>query len=910
MHVGSCSQKNLPFLIQASAVGMIVLATLGACRKQKKSSDGLVKGQPLLATQTPEFSLGTAGPGSSKDGTLTIGNVGDQAASNIRAITLTYPFRYKDGVYPGTGGTCTIALLPAQTCTLILTYAPSLSGTHRGTIKLVYNSLVSDADITTEIATLGGNATNGAALNISDGTTYNYGNVVIGNTSEKIFTISNTGTLSASAIGAGTPNIAAPYTYKGGAGFPGTGGTCGSTLDVSATCTFVVVFTPTASGAANDTIRIAYNDGLQNQSSTRDITGTGQSPASLGISDGPTYDFGNQYQSLTTDKTFTVTNSGEATATSLTTGSPNIAAPYTYKGGSYPGTGTCGSSLSGGASCTIIVRFSPTATGAASDTIRLSYNNGVSGGQSTTRAITGTGVGYAALSISDGSTYDFGSKYVNTTNTDKTFTVTNSYAGSATSMSGAALSAPFAYKGGTYPGTGGNCGATLGGSASCTIVVRYSPTTLGSHSGTLTVNYTRPDASSTTATRAMSGTGIGNPGDLDTTWGTAGRVSTTFGTSNERAYAIAIQSDGKAVVAGYSYNGTNNDFAIARYTTSGVLDTDFDSDGKVTTDISGNDIAYAIAIQSDGKIVVGGQTGTAGNYDFAVVRYTSSGALDSAFGSGGITTTNFAGNDDWATSLAFDSTGKIIAAGSSLSGSGLYRFAVTKYLTDGNPDTNFNSTGKAVYTPAAGNHNQANAITVLSSGKIIVAGTSLSGSYQMSAVRLSATGGVDAAFGSSGYALIDVTGGTDSAKAIKIDSSDRVVLGGVSATGSNQMTVVRLTSAGALDTTFDSDGIATTDFGSGADDGNALAIDSNGNIVIAGFTTNTDKDFALARFSSSGSLDATFGTSGEVETDYIQGGTNHNSIFAIALQSDGKIIAAGDYDTGTNADFAIFRYWP
>lgn len=908
MHVGTRSQFGI-LVFRTCLIGLVILLSLGACRKQKKSSDSLVSGDPLLASTTPEYSFGSAGPGSSKDGTLTITNSGQQASMNIQGGTLSYPFRYKDGVFPGTGGTCTTALLPGQTCNVVLTYAPSLSGTHRGTLTLIYTGLVSDTQISTDVATLGGNATNGAALNISDGTTYDYGNVVIGNSSEKTFTITNSGTLSASAIAAGSPNIAAPYAYKGGSGYPGTGGTCGSSLDVSGTCTIVIVFTPTASGTANDTIRIAYNDGLQDQSSTRAITGNGQSPASLGISDGATYDYGNVYQSLSSDKTFTVTNSGQATATSLTTGNPNIAAPYAYKGGSgYPGSGgTCGSSLAGSGTCTIVVTFSPTATGAANDTIRLSYNNGVSGGQSATRAITGTGVGYASLSISDGSTYSYGSKYINTTNTDKEFTVTNAYSGSATAITADALSAPFAFKGGDYPGTGGTCGVTVGGGASCTIVVRYSPTTLGSHSGTITLNYTRPDASSTTATRAMSGTGIGNPGDLDTTWGTSGRTSTTFGTGNERAYAMVLQSDGKSIVVGYSYNGSDNDFAMARYTTAGALDTDFGTSGKVTTDVSGNDVAYAVVIQSDGKIIVGGQSGPAGNTKFSLVRYSSAGALDSTFGAGGTLTTDITSADDWVTALAIDSNSKIVAAGTSLSLAGNYKFAVVRYGTDGSLDTTFDGDGKNAYEPVTESHNKAYAITILSNGKIILAGTSQSGTYQMSVMRITSAGSVDAAFGSSGYTLVDVSGSDDVTRSVKIDSSDNIVLGGGNG---SVMQVVRLTSAGALDTNFDSDGIQTIDVGTGADDGNALAIDGSGNIIVAGFATNTDKDFGLARLSSSGSLDATFGTSGKVSTDYSQGPTNHNSIFAIALQSDGKIVAAGDYDTGANADFAIFRYWP
>ncbi len=911
MHVCRRSKSNdHTSSIPAIVLSLLLVISQSSCRKQKKSTDAYLEYTAALTAVNAPLAFGTAAINTDKDGTLTIQNSGQLIATGITADALGYPFRFKDGVFPGTGGTCLPILQAGATCTLVLQYAPTLGGIHSGKLSLNFlngfdESVVKEVDI----AELGGNATNGAALNISDGTTYDYGNVVVGTTSDKTFTVTNSGSLAASAIAAGTPALAAPFTWKGGT-FPGTGATCTANLNVSATCTIVVRFTPTTSGVSTETVRISYSDGLQSQTATRAVTATGQSPASLGISDGPTYDYGNQYQTLTTDKTFTVTNSGGATATSVAAGTPALVAPFGFKGGSYPGTaGTCGSSVVGGANCTLVVTFSPSAAGGASDTIRVAYTNGVSS-TSATRAVTATGVGYAALSVSDGATYAFGSKYITTTNTDKTFTVTNSLTGSATSVSGAALSAPFAYLGGSYPGTGATCGATILGSGSCTIIVRYSPTTLGAHSGTLTVNYTRPDASTTTATRAMSGTGIGNPGELDTTWSSDGKVSTAIGAGNERGYAVALDSSGRAVVAGYSYNGTNNDFAIARYTTSGVLDTDFSSDGLITVDVSagGNDIAYAIAIQSDGKILVGGQAGSTGNLNFAVIRLSTSGALDDSYGAGGIMTANFNNQDDIVRAMALDSNGKLVVTGPSTSLTGNMRFAVVRFNTDGSLDTSFDTDGKATYQPVSEADNDAYAIAIQSNGKIVVAGGTVSGSYQFSVMRISSAGALDTTFDTDGYALVDVTGGTDIAKAMKIDSSGNIVLAG-SNSGST-MTVVKLSSAGALDTAFDTDGIATVDIGTGADDAAALAIDSSGYIIVAGFATNTDKDFGLARLSSTGSLDATFDGDGKIATDYALGATNHNSIFGLALQSDGKIVAVGDYDTGANADLAVFRYWP
>ena len=111
-------------------------------------------------------------------------------------------------------------------------------------------------------------------------------------------------------------------------------------------------------------------------------------------------------------------------------------------------------------------------------------------------------------------------------------------------------------------------------------------------------------------------------GDLDTSFGSDGKVTTAIGSGGDYAESVAIQSDGKIVAAGFSYNGSNNDFALVRYNTDGTLDTSFDSDGKVTTAIGSSDEqALSVAIQSDGKIVVAGYSNNGSNDDFALVRY-------------------------------------------------------------------------------------------------------------------------------------------------------------------------------------------------------------------------------------------------------------------------------------------------
>ena len=144
----------------------------------------------------------------------------------------------------------------------------------------------------------------------------------------------------------------------------------------------------------------------------------------------------------------------------------------------FPGTGgTCGVSLGGGASCTVVIEFAPTGLGPFTDTVDFSYNNGIAVVNST-RNIQGTAGAPANITITDGPTYDFGTQATGSINTH-TFTLNNTGAVDATTITGTGLAAPFQFAGGTYPGTAGTCGATISAGASCTIVVAYQPSALG-----------------------------------------------------------------------------------------------------------------------------------------------------------------------------------------------------------------------------------------------------------------------------------------------------------------------------------------------------------------------------------------------------------------------------------------------
>src|SRR5262249_22737625 len=161
----------------------------------------------------------------------------------------------------------------------------------------------------------------------------------------------------------------------------------------------------------------------------------------------------------------------------------------------------------------------------------------------------------------------------------------------------------------------------------------------------------------------------------------------------------ALQTDGKLVAVGYTTSvWGSQDFALARYNADGTLDTTFGTGGKVTTDFSGgNDLAYGVALQTDGKIVAAGDTTSGGGgKNIALARYNANGSPDTTFGSGGKVTTDVSGTDDVANDVVLQSDGKIVVAGYTITGGGKERFAVVRYTVSGSLDTSFNGTGIAV----------------------------------------------------------------------------------------------------------------------------------------------------------------------------------------------------------------------
>jgi uncharacterized delta-60 repeat protein len=395
------------------------------------------------------------------------------------------------------------------------------------------------------------------------------------------------------------------------------------------------------------------------------------------------------------------------------------------------------------------------------------------------------------------------------------------------------------------------------------------------------------------------------PGDLDPTFDADGRVTTDFAGDADGAIAVAIQSNGKIVAAGSS----GLDFALARYNADASLDPTFDGDGRVTTDFAGDaDVAWALALQADGKIVTAGRAMVSGIEDFALARYNTDGSLDPTFDGDGKVTLDFDGRDQ-AFALALQGDGKIVAAGRA-EVSGIEDFALARYNTDGSLDPTFDGDGK-VTTDFAGRSDAAFAVAIQENGEIVAAGCAscIGTADDFALARYNTDGSLDPTFDGDGKVITDFARDTDQARAVAIQEDGKIVATGLTVVASpfsSDFALARYNTEGSLDRIFSADGKVTTDFAGDADVARAVAIQGDGKIVAGG---NADvagtHDFALARYKTDGSLDPLFSGDGRVTTDFA-GDTD--VAWEVALQGDGKIVAAGGARVSGTADLALARY--
>jgi uncharacterized delta-60 repeat protein len=423
------------------------------------------------------------------------------------------------------------------------------------------------------------------------------------------------------------------------------------------------------------------------------------------------------------------------------------------------------------------------------------------------------------------------------------------------------------------------------------------------------------------------------PGELDPSFGTGGRARTEVA-AGSGAVAVALQADGKIVTAGQCVVEVDTwGFCLTRHTVDGGLDASFDGDGKVTTTIGtdglghGRGFAYAVAIQADGKIVVAGQCGVVPGLDgFCLARYNDDGGLDTSFDGDGrvLTLMGTAGSvQGIANAVAIQSDGKIVAAGwCQAVGSGFGSLCLARYTSDGSLDPLFGPADNRLFNFAFSG-SPPKAIVLQADGKIVVAG-GCGGPTQLCLVRYqncflvpgescvdggNIAGRLDGSFGSSGIVATTLGEYATDYLAVEaaIQAEGKIVagVGCVTPTGI-EFCLARYAGDGSLDPTFGTGGILETPIGDGDAYVAGLVIQGDGKIVAAGgcVTVVSGTTSCLARFESDGGFDSSFGVDGEVIGDPLIDGP----LTGLVLQDDGKLVTAGACHPPLAFGFCLARY--
>jgi uncharacterized delta-60 repeat protein len=404
----------------------------------------------------------------------------------------------------------------------------------------------------------------------------------------------------------------------------------------------------------------------------------------------------------------------------------------------------------------------------------------------------------------------------------------------------------------------------------------------------------------------------GVPGTLDETFGDGGMVWLKY--AGAGASSISVQADGKIIVGG-STAGPN--LALVRLLPDGSLDPSCGTGGLVERSFAGVATAYvaATAIQGDGRIVAVGPVRLSGQpSEFAALRYLPDGGADPSFGDAGVVLTGFASASASATSVVVQPDGRVLVGGYTVGTD----YALARYNSDGSLDSSFGSGGRVVID-IHGTADIGGYVALATSAQIVVGGQSLrtaAGPYSdVSTARLSSSGARDMSFGSSGAFVSNVDAGSQSAAAILVDTSGRILLAGTFALAGADFGMWRLSPSGVPDGTFGDAGVVRTDFSTRDDEATAVLAQADGKLIVAGDGVSnaspSDSAIQLARHLPDGTLDPTSGVAGKTLTLPLSSAESY-TIQAAALHGCGIVVAGTwTYDqTGPIAHSAmgIARY--
>lgn len=398
-------------------------------------------------------------------------------------------------------------------------------------------------------------------------------------------------------------------------------------------------------------------------------------------------------------------------------------------------------------------------------------------------------------------------------------------------------------------------------------------------------------------------------GELDTSFGSGGKVEHDTGHGYSDARAAVVQPDGKVVVTGQATDGTQTGFGLTRYNADGSPDPSFGSGGDAYARIgSGAASPEALVRQVDGSLLVAGVARDgSGTQSFAVARFDPTGKLDTGFGNGGVRFVDFGSQARaYATSLALQPDGRIVVGGAvDPTVNGESGVAVVRLLAAGTLDSSFGTNGRTIVLPAAhqsfsapkyGSHLKG--LAVRSDGQIIATGDAIpdsnydSGQKAAALLRLTPDGSVIPGGDSAGIAFIPFPGqSSQGASVVAGDGGDFFVGGSTDDGTGSKFAVAKYRSDGSLDTSYATGGVAVTPVGtSGYANITKLVLQPDGKLVASGDNYGA---FALARYRSDGQLDPSFGTGGTLVTPTLGTDSSYTPARAVVLQDDGKLVQAG-----------------
>jgi uncharacterized delta-60 repeat protein len=411
---------------------------------------------------------------------------------------------------------------------------------------------------------------------------------------------------------------------------------------------------------------------------------------------------------------------------------------------------------------------------------------------------------------------------------------------------------------------------------------------------------------------------IAAPGDLDASFGTGGVLSTNFGGTYDWAYTSVVQPDGRVLAAGVTDAKGTYDFALARYTATQQLDPTFGDGGMVVTDFDqSDDRAYALALQPDGTIVVGGVSDAGGGKHFALARYQPDGSLDPTFGDGGRMVEHRRPlTADIIHGLAIQPDGKIVVGGVTFENAVTLNpqgdFMVARYLPDGAADPTFGIGGIATTDFANGSYDEANALALQPDERIVLGGYTnrrghgaLYGADDLALARYTPAGLPDPTFGDGGKVIFDGGSMTEAITSLALAPDATIVAAGfVHGEQRGDLLLARLQPDGALTPGWGNThaGLTINDLGTHSERLASVVLQPDGKIVAGGQTAVSDNaDFAVFRYDAHGIFDPSFGNGGMAGVDF---GGREDRVHSVALQADGKIMAVGQSEN----DFALARF--